>query len=1183
MRDENQPVHSDPFSSDRTQETTKRHSDTDARRSASERTPVESAEPSTAATTTAGEMPKWITHFKILEELGEGGFATVYRAQDTKLDRVVAIKVPHFRELNQADLGAIYLHEARAMARLDHPHIIQVYEVNRTDEIPCYLVTQLIEGEHFGDWLDANQPDWTALASIFQRLAEALDYAHRRGIVHRDVKPNNIFVRHDSVPFIGDFGLAIRDRIDGGVCAGTPSYMSPEQARREQSVDGRSDLFSLGVVLYRALTGRKPFQGADTESLRKEILHSDPTDPREINPEAPVELARICQRLMAKSVFDRHQTGAELASELADFVAAGTSDAAKKAIDVKIEQVVPRGLRSFDGSDAEHFLRLLPGPRDRSGLPESVRFWLSKLDPKDPRDAIPVGLIYGPSGCGKSSLVRAGVVPRLPANTETIYLQATPDATERDLTEALESRLPDDIRKTLSRGLAPCVAWLREHGQGRTIILIDQFEQWLFSHPDVDREPLTQALRQCDGEHVQCLLLVRDDFWLSISRLMQTLELPIAENQNAMLIDLFEARHARDVLMMFGAAYGRLPKSKTQLSKDQNRFLDEAVESLAINGRVVSVHLALLALILKDRDWSTTSDLFRDGGTGMGVRFLEETFHAQTATPRIQRLATGCEKVLAKLLPSPGSDIKGGIQTEDDLRQAAGDEAERFRETLSLLDGELHLITPTEKRGGELSEGVGYQLTHDFLIAPIRQWVELRNRTTKAGRAQLRLEEFSSLYRLRPIKQTLPTLGEYLSIRRNVPSSTFSPTQNRMMRAAYRLHRGRALIATVLFCVAAILGAFIYLGIRDVIAKQRSADELSKLLALPLDQTFVLSKDARQDILIRENAQRIFEESRNEADRIRAAAINFDVEDQAAELLVEHALRGPADETVAIAQNAFSSMSEEIKQAAITAWNEPSTSSSQRVRAACLMANDDTLREQLLEPQQMKLLLDVLLAESPVRSALWATGFSSMTDAMVPQLRERLVDRHREASLLTAVNLVLRFASDDTELVVELIRNAKPDEFQLLVDALAQNPDGLDVLKRQWKQMSLDPALPWGSPWWVIGDRRPLKGPFTKLQLTEQETDTFEAIVRPHAAMMHRLPERELHLMLERAKRSGYRVADAAPYRDGDERCFFVLWIRDGAPCVFEWDLTAEQLRKRNREQRRAGWTPDNLEVLPGG
>ncbi|MEO1524521.1 MAG: SUMF1/EgtB/PvdO family nonheme iron enzyme [Planctomycetota bacterium] len=634
--------------------------------------------------------------------------------------------------------------------------------------------------------------------------------------------------------------------------------------------------------------------------------------------------------------------------------------------------------------------------------------------------------------------------------------------------------------------------------------------------------------------------------------------------------------------MMFGAAFGRLPGSKTQLSKEQNRFLDQAVRSIASGGRVVSVHLSLLAQILKERDWDASSELFRDGGVGIGVRFLEETFGSQNASPRVQHLADPCENVLRALLPAAGSNIKGGIQSESELKAALGDQAGRFPDAIAFLDSELHLITPTED-GNSKSGEAGYQLTHDFLIAPIRQWVSLRNRTTKVGRARLRLEELSSLYRLRPIAQTLPTLGEYLSIRRNVPLSSLNPAESKMMGAARRLHRRRVVVTAVLLGLLAIVGWFTYSTIRKNIDDRHRQDELAKLLAAPLDQTFSMSAEARQDELLRQDALRTLEESTDEAERIRAAAINFDVEDRAASLLVEHALVSPVGETVAIARDAFPQLKPELQKIATDAWEKESTSPGQRVRAACLLSNDERLRRRFEEPEEIKRLIDLLLVESPVRSELWAEGFRDLVDELMPPLEKRLLDRRRDKSLLTAVNLILQFVPDDTELLVELIRIAKPDEFQLLVQKLSTTSDGIKLLRSRWDatratKVGGDPAQPWGSPWWVIGDRRPLKGPFRELVLSPEEIDSFDAIVRQHAMLMHRVPETRLQPMIERARNAGYRIADASPYVDLNERYFFALWVHDGAPGIFEWDLSAETLRRRNKELRDTGWYPCNLD-----
>src|SRR5262249_11460306 len=222
-------------------------------------------------------------------------------------------------------------------------------------------------------------------------------------------------------------------------------------------------------------------------------------------------------------------------------------------------RVVPKGLRSFDVEDADFFLELLPGPRDRDGLPDSLRFWKTRLEATD--ETFRVGVLYGPSGCGKSSLVKAGLIPRLAATLLPIYVEATPAGTEKRLLSAIGKRCPS---APLHLGLPATLAWLRRGhglpGHKKVVLLIDQFEQWLHGR---SAEPqgtaattLVEALRQCDGEHVQAVVLVRDDFWMATTRFMRELEIPIEESRNSAAVDLFDLRHARRVLAGFGTAFG---------------------------------------------------------------------------------------------------------------------------------------------------------------------------------------------------------------------------------------------------------------------------------------------------------------------------------------------------------------------------------------------------------------------------------------------------------------------------------------------------------------------------------------------------------------------------------------------------------------------------------------------------
>ena len=187
-------------------------------------------------------------------------------------------------------------------------------------------------------------------------------------------------------------------------------------------------------------------------------------------------------------------------------------------------------------------LNCLPGPRDREGLPDGVRFWKTRIESIDPDKTFRVGLIYGPSGCGKSSLVKAGLLPRLANHIAPIYIEATPEETESRLLRALRKACPDLPHRV---GLVESLMMIRQ-GKGprsgqKVLLVLDQFEQWLYAKRGQENTELVNALRQCDGEHVQAIVLVRDDFWLAVSRFATELEVELTPGHNIALVDLFDA------------------------------------------------------------------------------------------------------------------------------------------------------------------------------------------------------------------------------------------------------------------------------------------------------------------------------------------------------------------------------------------------------------------------------------------------------------------------------------------------------------------------------------------------------------------------------------------------------------------------------------------------------------------
>ncbi len=263
---------------------------------------------------------KRIGRYRVDRVLGEGSFGLVYLAHDDQLDRSVAIKVPHSHFVSGPGTVENFLAEAHILASLDHPNIVPVFDFGRTDDGLCYVVSKLIAGRDLASTIKQSRLPVAESARMVAVVADALQHAHLRGLVHRDIKPANILIRGwGGMPFVCDFGLALRAEAlgKGARLTGSPAYMSPEQARGEgHLVDGRSDLFNLGVVLYELLTGRLPFQGASLDELLEQITTVEPRPPRQVDDTIPIELERICLKALAKPVAERYATALDMAEDL---------------------------------------------------------------------------------------------------------------------------------------------------------------------------------------------------------------------------------------------------------------------------------------------------------------------------------------------------------------------------------------------------------------------------------------------------------------------------------------------------------------------------------------------------------------------------------------------------------------------------------------------------------------------------------------------------------------------------------------------------------------------------------------------------------------------------------------------------------------------------------------------------
>lgn len=258
--------------------------------------------------------------YKVLEELGQGSMGIVYKAHDPNLDLVLAVKVLRPECLQGETLVKRFLAEARVLGRLDHPNIVRVYNVDE-DQGTVYIAMEFLEGEALNDLAKRKRLSPEEIADLGAKIAEALGYAHSKGVVHRDVKPGNILVRSDGKPKITDFGIArIEDTAEhlmtqAGEVLGTPAYMSPEQVLSEP-VDGRSDIFSLGIILYELCAGERPFRGDSLGAVFQAITQATPVPLSERNPEIPAALAEVVERCLRRNPADRFQSGEDLAAAL---------------------------------------------------------------------------------------------------------------------------------------------------------------------------------------------------------------------------------------------------------------------------------------------------------------------------------------------------------------------------------------------------------------------------------------------------------------------------------------------------------------------------------------------------------------------------------------------------------------------------------------------------------------------------------------------------------------------------------------------------------------------------------------------------------------------------------------------------------------------------------------------------
>jgi formylglycine-generating enzyme required for sulfatase activity len=742
---------------------------------------------------------------------------------------------------------------------------------------------------------------------------------------------------------------------------------------------------------------------------------------------------------------------------------------------------VPKGLRAFGAADADFFLELLPGARDREGLPESIRFWKARIEARDPDSTFAVGLIYGPSGCGKSSLVKAGLLPRVARAVTAVYVEATGEETEARLLKGLRRQVPE---MPGNLGLVESLAALRQGrflapGQ-KVLLVLDQFEQWLHARRAEENTALVQALRQCDGGRLQSIVMVRDDFWLAVSRFMQALEIRVAEGENSRLVDLFDPRHATKVLTAFGRAFGALPEK--ELTREQHAFLDQAVAGLAQDGKVISVRLALFAEMVKGKPW-TPATLKEVGGTeGVGVTFLEETFAAPTAPPQHRLHQKAAQAVLRALLPQSGTDIKGHMRAQQELLAASGygSRPKDFEELLRILDAELRLITPTDPEGKEdtlargASEGAAepalalrasevtryFQLTHDYLVPSLRDWLTRKQKETRRGRAELLLTDRAAVWNARPENRQLPSLWQWCAIRWLTRKKTWTPPQRKMMRRATRYHALRGLVVAVLL---ALLGWGGYEG-HGTLKAHALRDSL---LAANTNEVPAIVQDMAPyrrwlDRLLHDAYAQAAQDN-DRTKQLHAGLALLPVDATQVEYLYGRLLDAEPNE-VPVLRDALAPHKEELLDRLwAVAESPPKGQEAQRLRAAAALAKYDPDGETWARVQEA--VANDLVAVPAVYLATWLESLRPVREKLLTPLAGVYRDgQRRETERSLATDLLADYAADSPQLLADLLMDADAKQFAVLYPKFKERGEqGVPLLTGEIDR-KLPPDLPSSDP-----------------------------------------------------------------------------------------------------------------------
>ena len=841
-----------------------------------------------------------------------------------------------------------------------------------------------------------------------------------------------------------------------------------------------------------------------------------------------------------------------------------------QAIPIKI---VPKGLRSFDDHDADFFLDLLPGPRRANGLPESIHFWKVRIEEMDPDKTFSVGVIYGPSGCGKSSLVKAGMLPRLADSVIRIYVEATANDTEARLLRELRKHvpnLPTDL--ALPEGVRALQEGQFDQRSKKVLIVIDQFEQWLHAKRLAEATELVQALGHCDGRKVQAIVMVRVDFWMALTRFMGKLGIELHQGQNFVAVDLFDQDHARKVLTLFGQAFGRVSDTLDNLTEEQRAFLDQASAGLALeDGKVVSVRLALFAEMVKGRPWTPTTLRTVGGMEGVGVSFLEQTFSSPQGNPRHRLHQKAAQAVLKALLPEGGAGIKGNMMSQQTLLEASGysPRPRDFDDLLRILDNEVRLITPTEPEGttdkerqDQPSSGERYyQLTHDYLVPSIQDWLTRKQKETRRGRAELLLAERASLWNAKPENRHLPSLLEWTNIGLLTKKKDWTEPQRKIMRRAGRVYELRGLGLAVLI-------ALVSWGGMEGYGRLRASDLVESLQRVGTPDVPAIVKqlsDYRRwaDPQLVRVAQGTDAQSRQ---HLHASLALFPVDASQVDYLFNRLLSAK-ENGLPVLRDALKTHQSTLTPKLWTVLETAKPGDAGLLPAASALASYDP--EDARWKSAGGKVAETLVSVNSLVLGPWVEALRPVSGKLTVPLAMIFRDKSRSGSVHSlATDILTNYSNDDPNLIANLLMDADFKAYAAFFP-IAQRQEAKTLPLFQ-AEISKKATYSWDDP--------PLDPSWTTPDATlTGKIESAQGMLAERFAFCQTMPLDEFLTTAEALRPSGYRPIRFRPYANGKNVLVAAVWVRDSRPWRLAHDQSTDEIQQADEQNRKAGFLP--LEV----